>query len=102
MPARAEADPGLMEDRARRKWHRSGTSETPRSAEPSPAALRLQNFLTESVPDGHSTEKNLQMHPNKMRRKIKGFGGETLSRFWLQSMQTNNNKAAPERGAAFV
>lgn len=49
------------------------------------------------MPDGHSTEKNLQMHPNKMRRKIKGFEGGTgpLLPRNMQMQQDSAQNTAP-------
>ena len=33
------------------------------------------------MPDGHSTEKKMQIHPNKMRRQGKGFGEDPRAGF---------------------
>ena len=51
------------------------------------------------MPDGHSTEKNLQMHSSKMRGQIKGFGGDIGPLFlrYLQRKQKFAQKTIPAR-----
>ena len=64
---------GLQQSRPIRPCQRKGPVCQQNHRSPTERSADTAAFLTESMPDGHSTEKKLQMYPGGSRGQGKGF-----------------------------